>query len=405
MATLTLTRMAEGGIYDQLGGGFCRYSVDPFWMIPHFEKMLYDNGPLLACCAGGGRHRRAAVPARRGRNRDWMLRETARTRRAASTRARRRLRRPRRQVLRLDAATKRALAARSRRIPACSRGASASTARRISKARGTCTCSCPWSRSRGDAGSTRSERRPCSTPRARSCSRRATSASGRASTTRSSPAGTGSRSAGSPRPHARSSAPTSRTPRRAPSTSCASIAGATAACSPCTRTALALPAPTWTTTPTSPGPARAAAGALARAVARLGDRPRRDDARALRGPRRRRVLLHRRRSRAADPPPQDLQRRCHARRQRHRRAGADPARVPARRDRATSTPPSARCARPGCVLEKFPHAHVSLLVALDELTEPPTIVVAARSARGPRHLAHRTRQVLRSAALRGGHSG
>ena len=39
--------MAEGGIYDQLGGGFCRYSVDATWTIPHFEKMLYDNGPLL----------------------------------------------------------------------------------------------------------------------------------------------------------------------------------------------------------------------------------------------------------------------------------------------------------------------------------------------------------------------
>jgi len=48
MATFTLQRMATGGIYDQLGGGFCRYSVDEFWMIPHFEKMLYDNGPLLA---------------------------------------------------------------------------------------------------------------------------------------------------------------------------------------------------------------------------------------------------------------------------------------------------------------------------------------------------------------------
>jgi uncharacterized protein YyaL (SSP411 family) len=51
MATLTLTRMAEGGIYDQLGGGFSRYSVDKFWMIPHFEKMLYDNGALLATYA------------------------------------------------------------------------------------------------------------------------------------------------------------------------------------------------------------------------------------------------------------------------------------------------------------------------------------------------------------------
>jgi uncharacterized protein YyaL (SSP411 family) len=48
MATCTLQRMARGGLYDQLGGGFCRYSVDDYWMIPHFEKMLYDNGPLLA---------------------------------------------------------------------------------------------------------------------------------------------------------------------------------------------------------------------------------------------------------------------------------------------------------------------------------------------------------------------
>jgi uncharacterized protein len=51
LATLTLTRMAEGGIYDQLAGGFCRYSVDRYWTIPHFEKMLYDNGPLLALYA------------------------------------------------------------------------------------------------------------------------------------------------------------------------------------------------------------------------------------------------------------------------------------------------------------------------------------------------------------------
>ena len=46
--------MAEGGIYDQLGGGFCRYSVDQHWTIPHFEKMLYDNGPLLASTATRG---------------------------------------------------------------------------------------------------------------------------------------------------------------------------------------------------------------------------------------------------------------------------------------------------------------------------------------------------------------
>ena len=45
---LTLRRMARGGIYDHLGGGFFRYSVDAEWSVPHFEKMLYDNGPLLA---------------------------------------------------------------------------------------------------------------------------------------------------------------------------------------------------------------------------------------------------------------------------------------------------------------------------------------------------------------------
>jgi len=48
MATHTLQAMALGGVNDQLGGGFCRYSVDDYWMIPHFEKMLYDNAQLLA---------------------------------------------------------------------------------------------------------------------------------------------------------------------------------------------------------------------------------------------------------------------------------------------------------------------------------------------------------------------
>ncbi len=43
----TLAGMARGGIFDQIGGGFCRYSVDRNWIIPHFEKMLYDNGLLL----------------------------------------------------------------------------------------------------------------------------------------------------------------------------------------------------------------------------------------------------------------------------------------------------------------------------------------------------------------------
>ncbi|HLA70816.1 MAG TPA: thioredoxin domain-containing protein [Steroidobacteraceae bacterium] len=76
MATLTLTRMGEGGMYDQLGGGFSRYSVDQFWMIPHFEKMLYDNGALLATYAeaalatGDEFFRRIA-----GETGEWLLRE------------------------------------------------------------------------------------------------------------------------------------------------------------------------------------------------------------------------------------------------------------------------------------------------------------------------------------------
>ena len=51
MASLTLKRMADGGIFDHVGGGFCRYSVDRYWQIPHFEKMLYDNGALLSAYA------------------------------------------------------------------------------------------------------------------------------------------------------------------------------------------------------------------------------------------------------------------------------------------------------------------------------------------------------------------
>jgi hypothetical protein len=76
MATLTLGRMIRGGINDQLGGGFCRYSVDDRWMIPHFEKMLYDNGPLLALCCdawqitGEPLFRDAATATA-----DWILRE------------------------------------------------------------------------------------------------------------------------------------------------------------------------------------------------------------------------------------------------------------------------------------------------------------------------------------------
>src|SRR5438128_12220542 len=48
MAGKTLAAMAAGGIHDQLAGGFARYGVDRAWVVPHFEKMLYDNAQLLS---------------------------------------------------------------------------------------------------------------------------------------------------------------------------------------------------------------------------------------------------------------------------------------------------------------------------------------------------------------------
>tara|TARA_B100000508_G_scaffold137355_2_gene131741 strand:- start:22845 stop:24863 length:2019 start_codon:yes stop_codon:yes gene_type:complete len=52
----SLNKMAQGGIYDQIGGGFARYSVDAHWKVPHFEKMLYDNGQLLSLYAQAFQH-------------------------------------------------------------------------------------------------------------------------------------------------------------------------------------------------------------------------------------------------------------------------------------------------------------------------------------------------------------
>ncbi|MEZ4799426.1 MAG: thioredoxin domain-containing protein [Flavobacteriales bacterium] len=53
---ITLNKMALGGIYDQIEGGFARYSVDDIWKVPHFEKMLYDNGQLIELYANAARH-------------------------------------------------------------------------------------------------------------------------------------------------------------------------------------------------------------------------------------------------------------------------------------------------------------------------------------------------------------
>jgi len=76
IAHTTLRRMCEGGIFDQLGGGFCRYSVDQYWMIPHFEKMLYDNGPLMQLLADAWLTSGDALFARcADENAGWIMRE------------------------------------------------------------------------------------------------------------------------------------------------------------------------------------------------------------------------------------------------------------------------------------------------------------------------------------------
>jgi hypothetical protein len=76
MATLTLKRMAEGGLFDQIGGGFFRYCVDAAWTIPHFEKMLYDNAALLAVYADAHAATGEAEFARiAGATADWVLRD------------------------------------------------------------------------------------------------------------------------------------------------------------------------------------------------------------------------------------------------------------------------------------------------------------------------------------------
>jgi uncharacterized protein YyaL (SSP411 family) len=76
MSGKTLDAMARGGIYDQLGGGFARYSVDSGWIVPHFEKMLYDNALLLAVYAHWWRRTRNPLAERVVTETvAWLLRE------------------------------------------------------------------------------------------------------------------------------------------------------------------------------------------------------------------------------------------------------------------------------------------------------------------------------------------
>ena len=76
MAAGTMVAMARGGMYDQLGGGFARYSVDADWVVPHFEKMLYDNALLARAYAHWWRRTADPLAARVARDTcAWMIRE------------------------------------------------------------------------------------------------------------------------------------------------------------------------------------------------------------------------------------------------------------------------------------------------------------------------------------------
>src|SRR5205807_3570912 len=76
LVELTLDRICQGGIYDHLGGGFSRYSVDERWLVPHFEKMLYDNAQLLELLAlAHARSRHAPFEARARETVAWLARE------------------------------------------------------------------------------------------------------------------------------------------------------------------------------------------------------------------------------------------------------------------------------------------------------------------------------------------
>ena len=113
---LTLDRIAQGGIYDHLGGGFARYSVDERWLVPHFEKMLYDNAQLIELMTEAGARPKSPLYAQRiAETIDWLLREMMVEGGGLRLVARRRQRRRGGEVLCLEARRDRGRARRGRR--------------------------------------------------------------------------------------------------------------------------------------------------------------------------------------------------------------------------------------------------------------------------------------------------
>ena len=107
MLVTTLDRMARGGLQDQLAGGFHRYSTDEAWLVPHFEKMLYDNAALAWLYAEADRARpgRAASTAVARATLDFVLARADRPGGRLPLRDRRRDRRSRRGLLHVDGRT------------------------------------------------------------------------------------------------------------------------------------------------------------------------------------------------------------------------------------------------------------------------------------------------------------
>ena len=181
--TRTLTTICQGGIYDHLGGGFARYSVDARWLAPHFEKMLYDNAELVDLLTLVWQETRDPLYAQRvAETIGWLEREMLTSEGGFCLQPRRRQRARGRQILRLDRSRDRRSA--RRRCRRFSR--SSTTSRRRATGRSTrsstaCTV-LNWPMPR---------RRRCWRAVAKNSSPAARRGSGLGSTTRCWPIGTG----------------------------------------------------------------------------------------------------------------------------------------------------------------------------------------------------------------------
>ena len=230
--------MAAGGMYDQVGGGFHRYSVDAYWLVPHFEKMLYDQALLARAYLHGWlvTGEAALPPHRRGDDRLRAARPAPPRRRLLLRRGRR-LRRRRGQVLPVVARRARGVSRRRRR-PRSIRYFGVTARRQLRRPAHRVPRQHPARRRpRPRTGPTSVARR---SPALFARARRRGSAPG--STTRCCSAGTRCSCARSPRPPPRSSAPTGWTRRaRTPASCSRELRATTAACSGRGRTVAARP--------------------------------------------------------------------------------------------------------------------------------------------------------------------